>query len=157
MIISILRGCFAIIILGMAVGALASSGTGEDIGKSIVAFGIVLTVGFLAMAIDIFVRDKQITTISAIYFGLLMGLLLGALFSMALNPLVGDYLPDKTKTQLPFAITLVCCYVCISILLQTKDEFRFIIPYVEFSKQIKGARPLVLDTSVIIDGRIADI
>src|SRR5262249_18810684 len=36
-------------------------------------------------------------------------------------------------------------------------EFRFIIPYVEFSKQIKGGRPLVLDTSVIIDGRIADI
>src|SRR5262249_39749140 len=34
---------------------------------------------------------------------------------------------------------------------------RFIIPYVEFSKQVKGGRPLVLDTSVIIDGRIADI
>src|SRR5207253_10254617 len=42
-------------------------------------------------------------------------------------------------------------------LLQTKDDFRFIIPYVEFSKQIKGSKPLVLDTSVIIDGRIADI
>jgi uncharacterized protein YacL len=41
--------------------------------------------------------------------------------------------------------------------LQTKDEFRFIIPYVEFSKQVKGGRPLVLDTSVIIDGRIADV
>jgi uncharacterized protein YacL len=38
-----------------------------------------------------------------------------------------------------------------------KDEFRFIIPYVEFSKQVRGNRPLVLDTSVIIDGRIADI
>jgi uncharacterized protein YacL len=45
----------------------------------------------------------------------------------------------------------------VSTLLQTKDEFRFIIPYVEFSKQVKGGRPLVLDTSVIIDGRIADI
>jgi uncharacterized protein YacL len=42
-------------------------------------------------------------------------------------------------------------------LYQTKDEFRFIIPYVEFSKQLKGGKPLVLDTSVIIDGRIADI
>ena len=42
-------------------------------------------------------------------------------------------------------------------LVQTKDEFRFIIPYVEFSKQLKGSKPLVLDTSVIIDGRIADI
>src|SRR6185295_2056070 len=49
------------------------------------------------------------------------------------------------------------CYLAVSLLLQTKDEFRFIIPYVEFSKQVKGAKPLVLDTSVIIDGRIADI
>jgi uncharacterized protein YacL len=54
-------------------------------------------------------------------------------------------------------VTLVCCYITISTLLQTKDEFRFIIPYVEFSKQVKGGRPLVLDTSVIIDGRIADL
>jgi uncharacterized protein YacL len=54
-------------------------------------------------------------------------------------------------------ITVICCYVSISTLLQTKDEFRFIIPYVEFSKQVKGGRPLVLDTSVIIDGRIADV
>jgi uncharacterized protein YacL len=52
---------------------------------------------------------------------------------------------------------LVFCFISVSILLQTKNEFRFIIPYVEFSKQIKGAKPLVLDTSVIIDGRIADI
>jgi len=52
---------------------------------------------------------------------------------------------------------VISCYVTISTLLQTKDEFRFIIPYVEFSKQVKGGRPLVLDTSVIIDGRIADV
>src|SRR5213078_3119920 len=54
-------------------------------------------------------------------------------------------------------VTILTCYVAVTTLLQTKDEFRFIIPYVEFSKQLKGARPLVLDTSVIIDGRIADI
>ncbi|MBN1941749.1 MAG: PIN domain-containing protein [Phycisphaerae bacterium] len=41
--------------------------------------------------------------------------------------------------------------------MQTKDDFRFIVPYVEFSKQTKGARPMVLDTSVIVDGRITDI
>src|SRR5205085_5721913 len=40
---------------------------------------------------------------------------------------------------------------------QTKDDFRFLIPYIDVSKQLKGAKPLVLDTSVIIDGRIADI
>ena len=48
-------------------------------------------------------------------------------------------------------------FMCVSFVLQTKDDFRFVIPYVEFSKQTKGARPILLDTSVIIDGRIADI
>jgi uncharacterized protein YacL len=42
-------------------------------------------------------------------------------------------------------------------LLQTRNDFRFIIPYVEFSKEVKGRRPYILDTSVVIDGRIADV
>ena len=66
-------------------------------------------------------------------------------------------MPQMVPGRLGVLITVVCCYVTISTLLQTKDEFRFIIPYVEFSKQVKGGRPLVLDTSVIIDGRIADV
>ncbi len=41
--------------------------------------------------------------------------------------------------------------------MRTKDDVRFIIPYVEFAKQTKGARPLILDTSAIIDGRIVDL
>jgi uncharacterized protein YacL len=54
-------------------------------------------------------------------------------------------------------IGLLTCYGCISLVLQTKDDFRFVIPYVEFAKQIRGHRPTLLDTSVIIDGRILDI
>src|SRR5207244_6685728 len=66
--------------------------------------------------------------------------------------------PDLERLQFArLFITLICCYICVSTLIQTKEDFRFIIPYVEFSKQLKGAKPLVLDTSVIIDGRIADI
>jgi uncharacterized protein YacL len=49
------------------------------------------------------------------------------------------------------------CYLSISFILQTKDDFRFIIPYVEFSKQTKGARPMLLDSSVLIDGRIGEV
>jgi uncharacterized protein YacL len=48
-------------------------------------------------------------------------------------------------------------YVCVSVVLQTRDDFRFIVPYVEFAKESRGARPLILDTSVIIDGRITGI
>jgi len=48
-------------------------------------------------------------------------------------------------------------YICVTFVLQTKDVFRFVIPYVEFARENKGPRPLLLDTSAIIDGRIADI
>jgi uncharacterized protein YacL len=52
----------------------------------------------------------------------------------------------------------VCiCYLTISVVIRTKDDVRFVVPYVEFTKQTKGARPLVLDTSVIIDGRVTDL
>jgi uncharacterized protein YacL len=193
-ILWLLRGCFGAIIIGMAWVAFLIFNDETDPSRGITAFAVVVGLGVLVMVTDVLVRRKEITTISAIYFGLLMGLLLGTLFSMALEPIVpaewlsmtktqpvyvatprspkegkeapsGDrieiYFPTDKKSErlqgLRMLITVICCYVSISLLLQTKDEFRFIIPYVEFSKQVKGGRPLVLDTSVIIDGRIADI
>ena len=108
---------------------------------------------------DVATRNKQITTISAVFFGLLMGFLLSTLFWQALQPIVGEYLGQSPRLEriAHLFITLIACYLTVSMLLQTKDDFRFLIPYVEFSKQLKGPKPLVLDTSVIIDGRIADI
>ena len=61
------------------------------------------------------------------------------------------------RQSVPLMIGMAVCYLCVSLLIQTKDDFRFIIPYVEFSKEVKGLKPYVLDTSVVIDGRIADL
>ncbi|TMQ34580.1 MAG: PIN/TRAM domain-containing protein [Planctomycetota bacterium] len=158
MLLWLLRGVFVALIICMATFALVYLGNPEhkyDTRMGIIAFVAILAVGVGIVVGDIFIRNKQITTISAVYFGLLLGLLLGALFSMALEPFLGTR--QDLLQPLRLLITVVCCYFSISTLLQTKDEFRFIIPYVEFSKQVKGGRPLVLDTSVIIDGRIADI
>jgi uncharacterized protein YacL len=163
----VLRLCYGVILIGLSVAALTSySNTfaGSPLQAYLLFFGI-LCGGALIVLTDVWIANKQITTLSALYFGLLLGLLLGFLLSMALEPFlfpndVGAKSLDAEytfKLIVRLLITAACCYVCISTLLQTKDEFRFIIPYVEFSKQIKGARPLVLDTSVIIDGRIADI
>jgi uncharacterized protein YacL len=117
--------------------------------------------GVMAAAIgvllaDIGIRRKRLDTITAVYFGTIIGLFLTYVFQLALSPLLprGEpLLADWAK----IAIATVVCYTCISVLLQTKDDFRFIIPYVEFAKEIKGLKPYVLDTSVVIDGRIADV
>jgi len=163
-----LRGCFGALLIGMATGVLVYLENQGQLVLGIVTFVGMLVLGITVVAIDLFVRNKQITTLSAVYFGLLLGLLLGSLFSLALDPFIKDFISgtlekgsekavERAQLAVHLLITLVCCYIAISTLLQTKDEFRFIIPYVEFSKQVKGGRPMVLDTSVIIDGRIADI
>jgi uncharacterized protein YacL len=158
----VVRVAFFALMLGLAVQAMRFF---ETIDLRAYLCGILIAgTGVLVLAGDILIRNKQITTISAIYFGLLMGFLLGSLLVTALKPFIEGFLPGLLEPQLRHVsdfvtviLTLVCCYISVSVLVQTKDDFRFIIPYVEFSKQIKGAKPLVLDTSVIIDGRIADI
>jgi uncharacterized protein YacL len=159
LVLWILRGCFGAIIIGIALIAFNYFDKEGDWNTAFWMFVGILGVGVLVVATDVLVRNKQITTVSAVYFGLLMGLLLGTLFSMALEPFFSGLARERPELfqSVRLFITLICCYVSVSTLLQTKDEFRFIIPYVEFSKQVKGGRPLVLDTSVIIDGRIADI
>jgi uncharacterized protein YacL len=161
MLVWLLRGFFGIILLGLAIGVMVDFLTkSNDLAGGIVAGILIVIIGALTVAVDANVRNKQITTISAVYFGLLLGFLLGAMFWTALQPVLTDEPGDRLSGRvllLRSLFILFCCYVTVSTLLQTKDEFRFIIPYVEFSKQLRGARPLVLDTSVIIDGRIADI
>lgn len=158
MLLFLLRVAYVAMLVGTA--AISVSMLYETGGPPVVIAPIAIVgIGSLVIATDVWEKSKQITTVSAVYFGLLLGLLLGYLFSLAIAPIVENSFPNKPQLALltRVLISVVCCYVTISTFLQTKDEFRFIIPYVEFSKQTKGGRPLVLDTSVIIDGRIADV
>jgi len=118
------------------------------LGVMVVAAGV--------LAADITMRRKRLDTITAVYFGTIIGLFLTYVFRLALTPLFPT--SDRWLSDwLGMALATIVCYSCISILLQTKNDFRFIIPYVEFAKEVKGLKPYVLDTSVVIDGRIADI
>jgi uncharacterized protein YacL len=159
MLLWLLRAAYIALLVGLAAfSATVFVEAGETANAILVPLAI-LVLGGVVLLTDVREKQKQITTISAVYFGLLLGLLIGWLFSMAMMPILDAAFPDKPQVlQMGrVLITVISCYVSISTLLQTKDEFRFIIPYVEFSKQVRGGRPLVLDTSVIIDGRIADV
>ncbi|MGB0598882.1 MAG: PIN/TRAM domain-containing protein [Rubripirellula sp.] len=116
-------------------------------------------IGIMTLAVgivvgDIYIPKKRIDTISSVYFGVLIGVLLTYVLSIALAPMLQQ---TFNAPLIQIVLAMVFCYSCTSILLQTKDDFRFLIPYVEFVREVKGFKPLVLDTSVVIDGRIADL
>jgi uncharacterized protein YacL len=111
------------------------------------------------IGVDVTFKRKQIDTISAVYFGLLIGLFLTYVIGIALTPLFDfqENVESDLRPSVLLVLGMVLCYTCISLLIQTKDDFRFIIPYVEFAKDVKGLKPYILDTSAVIDGRIADV
>ena len=159
----LLRSVFMMVAIG--VGALILKSGVVPMDYPWMAWGIFLGILLLAVgviALDIAFPRKRLDAISAVYFGLIVGLFLAYVASLALTPLYpnpqeGSARAETVRYSVQLVLAAVICYLCISLLLQTRDDFRFIIPYVEFSKQIKGRRPYILDTSVVIDGRIADV
>jgi uncharacterized protein YacL len=120
-------------------------------------FGGMLAMATAVIALDMAIRQKQLEVISSVYFGLVVGMFLAYIVGLTLTPLTPSPIPPAARDALQIVLGLVFCYVCISLLLQTKNDFRFVIPYVEFARDLKGNKPCVLDTSVVIDGRIADV
>ena len=124
-----------------------------------VLFAVGFAVAIIVIAVDWFTPKKSLNALAGIFFGLLVGLLISWAMSPVLEMIDQLYFNMRPESlQMSKWIMGICiCYLTISLVIQTKDDVRFVIPYVDFSRQAKGLRPLVLDTSVIIDGRVADI
>lgn len=121
----------------------------------ILAAFIILSLTQLVTVADVLIRRKRIDLISATYFGLLIGVLLAYLTIQALSLIVPE--SSQYRGTMVMIILLVLPYLCVSMLLQTRDDFRFIIPYVEFARDLKSGRPLLVDSSSLIDGRICEV
>ncbi len=154
MALIILRCVFLICAAGATAIINASLPNGSDAYLPWLVFLAIMGVATAVIVGDIYIPRKRIDTISAVYFGLVVGVLLTYILGIAAAPLL-DRSGVSGSVMLVIAVGL--CYLCISILIQTKDDFRFLIPYVEFVRDVKGFKPLILDTSVIIDGRIEDL
>jgi uncharacterized protein YacL len=152
----VLRLIFVLVAAGLAVGVISTEGVLPSAAPWWAVFAGIVLLALGVIALDQLVPRKQLDTISAVYFGLIVGVFLTYVVYLALTPLLANM--DSKRVEWIFLLLgTALCYTCVSVLLQTKNDFRFIIPYVEFAKEVKGRMPYVLDTSVVIDGRIADV
>jgi uncharacterized protein YacL len=168
MILYILRGVF--ILLAAAVTALYlvpnQIGASVQFGQFVLILSIAMGLAGIVIAVDVFNKHKKLSSLSGVFIGLIAGLVVAYALGKMVD-LIPLFIPTpKSIDAVTFRnllegvkvfIGLITCYVGMSLVIQTKDDFRFIIPYVEFAKQVRGNRPILLDTSVIIDGRIVDL
>ena len=152
----VLRFIFFLVAAGGAVSLVqAQSMPKEPLWLPWAVFCGIIFISAVVVAVDVLLPRKPLDIISSVYFGLIVGLFLTYVVGLALAPIMP--LNDYMRGCINLGMALVLCYTCISMLMQTRNDFRFIIPYVEFSKEVKGLKPYILDTSVVIDGRIADV
>ena len=96
----------------------------------------------------------SVSGLSSAVFGLILGLIMAKLVGDAFSLAAMD--PDMLS-RIRVGLTLIFCYLGMVMALRGKDEFNIIIPYVRLRRQDQSQDVNILDTSVIIDGRIMDI
>ena len=119
-----------------------------------VALTVGLCIGLLVVLVDILLKGFSLRGLSAVTFGIAVGSLIAYLVGS--SPLLQE--GDLTRIYLVrLALFLICPYLAIVIALRGKDEFNLIIPYVRFVPHEVDVPLVVVDTSVLIDGRIARV
>ena len=111
--------------------------------------------GWLLIAVDEMLKGFSLRAFSATSFGLLLGTVVALLIDRSG---LFENTDEKTRWLIRLGLFLSFGYIGIVLAMRSnKEDFSLIIPYVRFSPQNKPDNFLLLDTSVIIDGRIADL
>ncbi|UCF42813.1 MAG: PIN/TRAM domain-containing protein [Planctomycetota bacterium] len=162
MLLWVLRVIFFFVIVGVLfVNASSETVSREENSPSFWAvIWSGLGLGVFVLLLDLLTPKRKLSALAGVFFGLLVGMLISVALAPAVDMITASYKVDvipEAVTAIKWMMGICICYLTISVVIRTKDDVRFVIPYVEFAKQTKGSRPLVLDTSAIVDGRIADL
>src|SRR3989441_6584726 len=124
--------------------------------SALVGMAIGFGFGWLMIALDEMLKGFSLRAFSATTFGLLLGTVVALLID---NSGLFQYAEQPTTRWLiRLGLFLSFGYIGIVLAMRSnKEDFSLIIPYVRFAKQNKPDNLLLLDTSVVIDGRIADL
>ncbi|MFH1359987.1 MAG: TRAM domain-containing protein [Candidatus Omnitrophota bacterium] len=117
-----------------------------------VGFGCLAGLGLIFLEANM--RRVSVSGLSSMVFGLILGMIMAKLITDILSLLP---LGDVVHSILKVVLTLTFSYLGAVMALRGKDEFNLIIPYVRFKRQDLRQDVVLLDTSSIIDGRIADV
>ncbi len=135
-----------------AIGATVSAELRDNLWPGLI-LGLVL--GLVIVLIDRVLKGFSLRAFSSATFGLMIGLLFAKLL-IASDVL--HYQPETTQWLVRLIVYSVFGYLGMMLAMRSnRDEFSLIIPYVRFTRETTQHEPLVIDTNVIIDGRIADL
>src|SRR5688572_4848379 len=126
------------------------------IDNGLIGLAIGFGMGGLLIAIDEMLKGFSLRAFSAATFGLMLGTLIAWMVDRSGLFVYVD--EDPTRWLIRLCLFLSFSYIGMILAMRSnKEDFSLIIPYVRFASQQAPMSLIVLDTSVIIDGRIAEL
>ncbi|MEO6787740.1 MAG: PIN domain-containing protein [Chthoniobacteraceae bacterium] len=133
---------------------------GSEIGNSIWEAPKLGTCGGIAFGLGVVLADRllkgfSLRMFSSATFGLLLGLVASRL-------LLSSGLLYRTPVDVQWLISLTIYatlgYIGMMLAMRSnRDEFALIIPYIRFRDQSPNDMPILVDSNIIIDGRLAEL
>ncbi len=145
---------FIFVVLCAAAGWLVCYSIQEWDAFRLRAMLIGLLIGVLVVLVDVLLKGFSLRGLSALTFGLAVGALVA--FLLSASPLF-KYGDPQIVYLFQLALFLICTYLGTVIALRGKDEFNLVIPYVRFVPHEVDVPLVVVDTSALIDGRVAKV
>lgn len=165
LLLKVVRASFFILFMTVTLLAVINVDHVGEQGASLLTenYGVTifsaLGIGAIIVVADILTPRKKVSTLFAVFFALMGAMIVTGAVGLIIDLLAQFYEFQRASNvvaTLKVLIGICTCYLAIVTVLQTKDDFRLVIPYVEFAKQIRGVRPMLLDTSILIDARIVE-
>ena len=136
---------------GYAISLLQPELKGSPMNGILIGFGL----GGLLIAIDEMLKGFSLRAFSAATFGMFLG---SALAWMIDHSQLFAFADEATRWLIRLGMFLGFGYIGMILAMRSnKEDFYLIIPFVRFAPQHRPENLLLLDTSAIIDGRVADL
>ncbi|MFA5093852.1 MAG: PIN domain-containing protein [Candidatus Omnitrophota bacterium] len=152
MTFTIVRSFFILLcgLMGYQLGDILKIGA---FSQSIGAIAGIIVAG-MVIVLEYSTKRVSVKGLSSAVFGIVFGILFAWLIIGVFKLIPMD---DDLRAEFNGILILIFAYLGMVMAVRGKDEFNIIIPYVKLRREDQREEFIVLDTSVIIDGRIADI
>lgn len=170
----LIRVLFAVFVMTFATYLFSYTGASDEgFEAAALRFGLIsILIASVVVVWEWRFQRNLVRELVAVIFGIVAGTFAaGLLLAIALLFMVPHQVTVLGETDLSQALinSLIavqiwipillasCLYIGITVVLQTRGDFRFLVPYIDFSQRGTQEGGILLDTSAVIDGRILDV